>query len=345
MRILVVDDDEITCDMLENILMEAGYRVDTASSGNEAWQMLGKHHYRMIISDWEMPNGDGIELCKKVRRSGSLGYTYFILLTHRNETADIVQGMASGADDFITKPFNPDEVRVRARAGERILALESRDVAIFAMAKLAESRNPETGAHLERIQAYAKTLAQNLEERGNHPDIDQLFVQMIFLTSPLHDIGKVGIPDMVLIKPGRLTDEEFEVMKDHTTIGANTLRAALEQYPEAEYLKMAYDIALTHHEKWDGSGYPQGLVGEKIPLSGRITALADVYDAVSSARVYKQKFSHNVTREIILQGDGLHFDPAVVQAFLDTEDEFIAIRNRLQATTETEEEVDQLLEV
>lgn len=337
LHILIVDDDDINLDMLKHILERSGYAVDTARSGREAWEAISAQQYRMVISDWEMPDGNGIDLCRQVRENDAAGYTYFILLTHRNKPEDIVQGMATGADDFITKPFDPEEVRMRVRSGERSLTLESRDIAIFAMAKLAESRDPETGAHLERVQAYVQTLAEQLKKNGKHPEITNAFVRNLFLTIPLHDIGKVGIPDSVLLKPGRLTDEEFELMKTHTIIGASTLKAALEQYPEADYLNMAHDIALSHHEKFDGTGYPYGLAGKDIPLAGRIAALADVYDAVSSSRVYKKSFNHKITRDIIIQGDGSHFDPDIVRAFLETEHRFIEIRDHFDNVQVDEE--------
>jgi putative two-component system response regulator len=216
---------------------------------------------------------------------------------------------------------------VRVRCGERILSLETRDVAIFAMAKLAESRDPETGAHLERVRTYSQTISLWLEKQHRAGyEVDASFVRMIYQTSPLHDIGKIGIPDSVLLKPGRLSDREFEIMKTHTTLGADTLNAALEQFPDAKFLLMARDIAQTHHERFDGSGYPDGLAGRNIPLAGRIVALADVYDALTSKRIYKNAFNHDVARSIINDESGSHFDPVMVEAFMATADEFTRIR-------------------
>ena len=238
---------------------------------------------RLVISDWDMPEMNGIELCRRLRADESAGYIYIILLTSHDGTQKIVEGMSAGADDFISKPFDPPELLVRVRAGERVLSLETRDVAIFALAKLAESRDPETGAHLERVRSYSQVLARQL---STHPKfariIDEKYIHLIYLTSPLHDIGKVGIPDSVLLKPGRLSDHEFEIMKQHAALGADTLDAALQQFPEAKFLKMARDIAASHHERFDGSGYPAGLKANDIPLCGRIVALADVYDALTS---------------------------------------------------------------
>jgi putative two-component system response regulator len=255
---------------------------------------------------------------------------YFILLTSLDRNQNVVSGLRAGADDFISKPFNPHELQVRLRAAERIVSLESRDLILFALAKLAESRDPETGAHLERIREYCRLLAENLATKEKYRDqIDSDYVRTIFLTSPLHDIGKVGIPDRVLLKPGGLTPEEFEIMKQHVVIGWQTLDAAVQSHPSAGFLKFARDIAWSHHEKYNGKGYPRGLVGEEIPLSGRIVAVADVYDALTTKRVYKPAFSHDVAKDTICKGRGTDFDPDVVDAFLACEREFVAIREHL----------------
>jgi response regulator RpfG family c-di-GMP phosphodiesterase len=202
-------------------------------------------------------------------------------------------------------------------------AAASAKVTIFSLARLAESRDPETGAHLERVQTYCRVLAEHLRVTKAFGDqIDETFVELIHNTSPLHDIGKVAIPDHVLLKPGRLSEEEFAIMENHARVGAETLEAAIEQYPHARFLHMARDIALTHHEKCNGTGYPNQLAGEAIPLAGRIMAVADVYDALTSKRVYKGAYSHAIARDIIQKDSGKHFDPAVVDAFTACGDEF-----------------------
>lgn len=329
LRIMIVDDDEVSLEISRRTVERAGYTVSVARNGKEALEVLRRDHCRLVITDWEMPELDGIELCKAIRADDFDGYVYVILLTSRGATKDIVAGLTAGADDFMTKPFDPAELRVRVRAGVRILGMETRDLAIFAMAKLAESRDSDTGAHLERIRCYSRILSQHLSKQPKFADeVDADYVRMIYLTSPLHDIGKVGIPDSVLLKPARLSDREFELMKEHAAIGAATLDAALKLHPEADFLQMGRDIALTHHERWDGSGYPQGLSGRNIPLCGRIVALADVYDALTSKRVYKDAFEHDLVRSIIVAESGSHFDPDIVQAFLATEPEFIAVRQR-----------------
>lgn len=334
MRILIVDDEEVSLDVLKFALEQAGHDVDAARNGREALNALSSGEHHLVISDWEMPETNGLDLCRAIRGRASGGYTYFILLTARNGSASIVEGLAAGADDFISKPFDPDELTARVRVAERLLSLETRDVTIFALAKLAESRDSETGEHLERVQNYSRLLADHLLHTGQYPqEIDAGFVQLIYETSPLHDIGKVAIPDCVLLKPGRLSDEEFEIMKTHTLLGAQTLEAAARKYPKAKYLTMAREIAESHHEKWNGTGYPNGRKGDAIPLPGRLVALADVYDALVSKRVYKGAFTHLTARSIILDGKGDHFDPAIVDAFLAVERQFIDVQRRFSNVT------------
>jgi putative two-component system response regulator len=333
MRVLIVDDDPIALELLKDTLLDSGHAVQCAADGREALDLLGQHEFEVVISDWQMPRLDGIGLCHAIRRAGSMAYVYVILLTSHNSVAERVTGLSAGADDFMSKPFEPQELLARLQAAERILSLETRDVAIFALAKLAESRDPETGAHLERVQSYCRVLAQHLASVGKYAtEIDGDFVRLLYGTSPLHDIGKVGIPDGVLLKPGRLSDREFDIMKTHTVIGAQTLDAALKRFPKTKFLRMARDIAATHHERFDGTGYPNGLKGESIPLCGRIVAIADVYDALTSKRVYKDAFAHDIAKGIIVKESGTHFDPAIVEAFNAVEDAFIAIRERFKET-------------
>jgi putative two-component system response regulator len=337
MRVLTVEDDAAALDLLEHALARFGHEVTRATSGEVALARLRREPYPVVISDWQMPGMSGLELCRQVRRRMASNYTYLILLTSRSGASDLVRALDAGADEFLTKPFNPHELYVRLRVAERILALESRDVLIFSLAKLAEARDTETGAHLERIRAYCVTLASRLADTEAFGDqIDHDFIALLHQTSPLHDIGKVGIPDSILLKPGRLTAEEFEVMKQHTTIGGQTLEAAARAYPQARYLEFARDIALAHHEKYDGSGYPFGLSGENIPLAARVTALADVYDALTSPRVYKAAYSHEVACDIIREGRGKHFDPRMADLFLERQDEFLAIKEQLGEPPEEE---------
>ena len=329
MKILVADDNKIIVLALQSLLARDGYEVQTAWDGHQALEIVRQGEIRLVISDWEMPELSGIELCHAIRSEDLPGYVYLILLTSHDTLEEKVAGLSAGADDFIAKPYNAAELLARVHTGERIMSLETRDVAIFALAKLAESRDPETGAHLERVQSYSRTLAQQLTRLEKfRKTVTAEFIRLIHLTSPLHDIGKVGIPDAVLLKPGRLNDREFNIMKTHSAIGASTLDAALRKFPGVPFLQMARDIAACHHERWDGTGYPAGIKGEEIPLCGRIVALADVYDALCSKRVYKAAFGHDITKSMIVNDRGTHFDPDVVDAFLAREAEFIAIHDR-----------------
>jgi putative two-component system response regulator len=325
--VLVVDDDPTTRITLKAVIDSFGKHVVTASSGQEALELMRTHTFSVVISDWEMPGMTGPELCRRIRSEFCTNYTYIILLTSLNASEHLVEGIEAGADDFMTKPFNPAELRVRIKSAERIEALDTMDVTIFSLAKLAESRDPETGAHLERVRQYTKMLAIELKNCSYSEEIDGEFVSLMYATSPLHDIGKVAIPDSVLLKPGQLNDLEFEIMKSHAEAGASTLMAALSRYPTQRFLQIAHDIARSHHERYDGSGYPDGLSGESIPLAARIMAVADVYDALTSKRVYKDAFSHLVAANIINEGAGSHFDPAIVLAFVRIEAEFAKIRS------------------
>ena len=327
MRVLIVDDDEIALELLSAAITSAGYEVTTARDGCEALETLRTGVFRVVITDWEMPNMDGIELCRKIRERQSSSYVYVILVTSREGAHHVVEGLDSGADDFISKPFHPAELCLRVRSGMRLLSMESCDVTIFTLAKLAESRSAETGAHLERMREYCRVLAEQISHHPKYRDqIDADYVNLIYRTSPLHDIGKVGVPDAVLLKSGPLTDDEFQAMKLHVRLGAETLEAAAEVQPDAEFLRMAREIVLTHHERYDGSGYPQGLAGDEIPLCGRIVALADVYDALTARPVYQNTRAHDLARAIILESRGVQFDPDIVDSFLECETEFLNIQ-------------------
>ncbi|MGF1720568.1 HD domain-containing protein [Vibrio kyushuensis] len=207
----------------------------------------------------------------------------------------------------------------------------TRDVAILSLSALAESRDNETGAHILRTQEYMRALATELSKSARYQSLlTPSYIELLHKSAPLHDVGKVGVPDSVLLKPGKLTDDEFEIMKQHPEIGAKALSMAEQQLGSSSFLEIAKEISLSHHEKWDGSGYPNQLTGEDIPLSGRLMALADVYDALISKRVYKEAFSHEKARSIILEGKGIHFDPLIVDTFLAVEDQFLEIASHYQ---------------
>ena len=326
MNILIADDDPVALLILRKTLEKSGHQVETACNGKEALSLLRRGTSHAVISDWEMPEMNGIEFCKAVRSESFSSYIYFVLLTSHDDSERKVAGLSAGADDFLSKPFCAAELTARMQTAARILALETRDMTIFALAKLAESRDPETGDHLERVRSYCQVLAQELAETDKFRGvIDAEFINFIYMTSPLHDIGKVGIPDSILLKPGRLTDREFAIMKMHAEIGAQTLDAAMKKFPGVRFLEMARDIAASHHEWVDGSGYPCGLVGDSIPLCGRIMALADVYDALTARRVYKAALTHERANGIILGESGTHFDPDIVKSYVRCEGRFTAI--------------------
>jgi putative two-component system response regulator len=329
MRALIVDDDELSLEILQDILQEMGYEVERAANGKQAIDKLRSGSIHLVITDWEMPEMNGLELCRAIRNEDFDGYVFVIMLTSREGGQQRIEGIHAGADAFLLKPLNSEELLVSLKTAERILGLETRDLAMFALAKLSESRDPETGAHIERVQSFARLLAQYLSTTERYSDvIDTSFVRLIFQTAPLHDIGKVAIPDSVLLKPGKLTVDEMAIMKTHAGIGAQTLDASLQRFPNVQFLQMARDIAMSHHERWDGTGYPDQLSGREIPLAARILALADVYDALTSRRVYREALSHSQAKLLIVNERGTQFDPDVVDAFLRTEEHFIAIKER-----------------
>ncbi|MCX7048920.1 MAG: response regulator [Candidatus Sumerlaeota bacterium] len=310
MRILVVDDDDIAREIACKVLSTTGHDIVRASDGVEALEIVRKGEIQVVVSDWVMPRMDGIELCQQIRSGTSMGYIYFILVTARSSREDLISGLAAGADDFITKPFDPAEMLMRLNTAQRVLALETSQLTIFSLARLAESRDNETGMHLERMRSYSRALASHIAslpetKSGLSPN----YAELIYQTSPLHDIGKVGIPDNVLQKPGRYNEGEYAIMKRHTSIGAETLGAALQKYPGADYLRLARDIAWAHHECVDG-------------------------DALTMKRCYKPAYPHEQARQIILDGKSKQFDALVVDAFLFLEQEFIAIKEHFNEKQE-----------
>lgn len=356
--VLVVDDNEMNRDMLYRRLKPHGYQILLAADGIEAMQVLRDNvTCDLVLLDVMMPVKDGYEVLAEIKNDQELRHIPVIMITALDDTVSAARCINMGADDYLTKPFDPTLLRARVgaslerkrlhdqeshylnrmqkynseledRVREQVAALTSAQLgAIFAMSKLAESRDPETGAHLERMREYCKIISEQLRHLDKYKNIiTDNFVNDIYAASPLHDIGKVGIDDTVLLKPGKLTDSEWIIMKTHPIIGAETLREVDKQHPGNSLIRMGVQIAEGHHEKWDGSGYPYGLKGEDIPLVARILALGDVYDALTSKRCYKDAFSHEKSSGIIQEGRGNHFDPVVVDAFLQIEDEFKRIR-------------------
>lgn len=337
--VMVVDDTPANIDLLSSIL-NTDYQVKAATSGEKAIRIAqAENRPDLILLDIMMPGFDGFETLTHLQSDKRTKDIPVIFVTALSEVVSEAHGLDLGAVDYITKPFNPVLVKSRVRnhidlkrhrddleslVVERTREVELiKQVTILAMGTLAEYRDPETGGHIQRTQNYVKTLAEHLSEHPRFEHyLDETTIDLLYQSAPLHDIGKVGVPDSILLKPGKLTDEEFEVMKRHAIYGRDSIRRATKKLGTTTFLDIAADIAEHHHEKWDGSGYPHGLKGEDIPIAGRLMALADVYDALRSKRVYKPAFSHEKTVQIITEGKGRHFDPDVVAAFLALENRF-----------------------
>ena len=354
--ILVVDDLPENALVLKSFLAPLGYRVESACEGEVALEMIATDPPDVILLDLMMPGMDGFEVCRRIKQDPETQHIPVIIVTGMSDRDSNVKAVEAGADDFLIKPFDRILLEARIKTSARAKMLHDRlveykreleekvverteqvvltqQVTVFSLAKLAESRDNETGDHLERMRCYARELSEEMVSLPKYRDrFDAKFVDEVYKSTPLHDIGKVGIPDRILLKPGKLTVDEFEIMKHHSMIGGDTLKAADIEAGRDSFLAMGRDIAYYHHEKWNGSGYPFGLSGESIPLPARIAALADVYDALSSRRPYKEPFSHEKSKAIILDGRESHFDPDVVDAFLTREDRFLEIRESFQGT-------------
>lgn len=345
--ILIVDDAPDSVALLSSFL-KASYRIMVAITGEKALAIAASEEApSLMLLDIIMPDMDGYEVCRRLKENPKTAGIPVIFLTAKAEIVDEEMGFELGAEDYITKPPSPPIVLARVKTHLRLKAardfLKSKndylekeiarrtreigaiqDVTMVALGSLAETRDNETGNHIRRTQHYIRILAEKVR---NHPRYEEHLsaetIETLYKSAPLHDIGKVGIPDRILKKPARLDPEEFEVMKTHTTLGRDAILAAEKSLgAPSSFLSLARDIAWSHHEKWDGSGYPRGLAGEAIPFPGRLMAIPDVYDALISERAYKRAFSHEETLEIILSGMGTHFDPNLAEAFSEVADEF-----------------------
>jgi putative two-component system response regulator len=344
-RILIVDDDEMFRRLVAHALRHE-YAVEQAASGELALGMFDTFAPELVLLDIMMPGIDGYETCRRIKTTPTGAQTQIIMVSGHSSREEQLRAYELGADDYLVKPIDIQDLRARVQLHLRMRdalqsvfsirqeitarnreiqrlaeqraedALRIQDVAICTLAKVAESRDQGTGAHVLRVRAYCQLLAEELRREVPYRDqIDAQFLEDIYRASPLHDIGKVGIPDAILLKPGRLTADEFERMKQHTVIGANILEQAIAQSAYASFLRMAAVVAFYHHERFDGSGYPAGLSGMEIPLPARILALADVYDALTTERPYKPAMPVSRAREMIQGERGRHFDPVIVDAF------------------------------
>jgi len=349
--ILIVDDSPENLSALGALLQEAGYQVKVANSGSAGLRLAGQPQKpSLILLDIMMPDMNGHEVLHYLRSSAGTRDIPVIFLTARDCDEDEERAFEAGIADYIVKPFKPSLVLARVRSQLLIRrarlwlqdqnhALEAevsrrmreneltQAVSIRALAHLAETRDSETGNHIERTQSYVRLLATRLAEMPHFTDaLDTKYIETLARSAPLHDIGKVGIPDSILLKPGRLSPDEWEVMKTHTVLGCDAITLAERDInSSAGFLKLAKEIVRWHHEHWDGNGYPDRLSGDRIPVSARIMALADVFDALISKRVYKEAFSFAKVRSIITAERGRQFDPGITDVFLAHFNEFEAI--------------------
>jgi len=351
--ILVVDDTPDNLALMSNLLKD-DYKVKVANGSEKALKIaMSDSPPDLILLDIMMPGMDGYEVCQRLKRDPRTKNIPVIFLTAKTEVADEKKGLELGAIDYITKPISPPIVMARVKNHLALKAMDDflrdqneflelevakrtrevmaiQDVTILAMTSLAETRDSDTGNHIRRTQFYIKALAEKLRV---HPRFASFLtdanINMLFKSAPLHDIGKVGIPDHILLKPGRFEPHEFEIMKTHTTLGRDAIEYAEKALGiSVDFLSFAKAIALSHQEKWDGSGYPQGLAGDDIPIAARLMAVSDVYDALISRRVYKEGMSHEKAVQIMIDGRGTHFDADMIDAFIEIQDEFRAIAQR-----------------
>jgi putative two-component system response regulator len=347
-HILVVDDEDRNLRLMEAVLLPLGYDVAFARNGEEALAKVRETPVDVILLDVMMPGLDGFEVARILKSDDRTKIIPVVMVTALQEVEDRIRALEAGADDFLAKPVDKTEIRARvaslvkvkayndyirnySRELETEVARRTRDLrlaferikamsleALYRLTRAAEYRDEDTGAHIQRMSQYSATIARTM-------GLNDQTVEYILYAAPMHDIGKIGIPDKILLKPGKLTEEEWVIMKEHTIIGGRILEGS-----KAGYIHLGEIVALTHHEKWDGSGYPLGLKGNKIPLVGRIVAIADVFDALMSKRPYKEAFPLEKSHGIIREGRGNHFDPAVVDAFFASGKELDRIRQEFK---------------
>ncbi len=345
-RILVIDDEELERNLMRDTLSPLGFDVTTLDGAYDALERVVEIAPDVILTDLMMPEMSGYDLVKRLKESDYTQTIPVVVVSVLDAVDDRVKALEAGADDYLPKPYSKSELLARVRNLVKVKAYNdqlqeqerklqialARKVSevrkawdrlrsisldtVFRLTRAAEYRDEDTGEHIQRMSHYTSLMARRM-------GLALTTVELIRYASTLHDVGKIGIPDSILLKPGKLDPPEWETMKTHTTIGGRILDGS-----KADFMKMGRVIALTHHEKWDGSGYPNGLKGADIPLVGRITAIADVFDALTSRRPYKEPFSLDEALDIIKSSKGNHFDPAVVDAFLESWDDIREIRGR-----------------
>jgi len=363
-KILIADSDLAAGKKLASFLTQQ-YRIAIVSDGAAALKLVFDEAPDLFLLDAALPQLSGLHLCKHFKATEEFAATPVLIMSSSTSVSARTLATEAGADDFLVKPIDRSELNTKLKLHLQLGAAKAnleevqdsldrqrrslqelqdnqqrvigatQDLAVFALAKLAESRDTDTGEHLDRMRDYSVTLARELSQCGAYVDqIDEQFIRDLYRSAPLHDIGKVGVSDSILCKPGPLTEDEFERMKLHTTIGAQTLEESMQQSTSGGFLTMATEIARSHHEWFDGTGYPNALSGQEIPLAARIVAVGDVFDALTSERCYKAAFSFEQAYEMIVSESGTHFDPVVIEAFKTCYPKMVA--SRTQATIKQE---------
>ncbi|THB67140.1 MAG: response regulator [Spirochaetaceae bacterium] len=351
--VMVVDDNLSNLKILRLFLEDAGYKAKAYTNGKEALKAAAESPPDIFLLDINMPEMDGFAVSEAIRRDSAMQDVPILFISALSGNDDKLRAFQAGGEDYITKPFQFDEVQARVETHLKLSRMrkeltehnrnleqlvinktkelyDSQLATIFALAKLAEHRDNDTGKHVERVQSYTAVLAKALAKEAEFAcQLDDSFIENLIHATPLHDIGKVAIPDSVLLKPGKLTPEEFEIIKTHTLIGSQNLENVHAHYSSNTFLRMGVDITRSHHERWDGKGYPDGLQEKSIPLAGRIVAVADVYDALRSKRVYKPAFPHTQAYDIIVKEAGAHFDPDIIAVFSRIHREFEEISHEM----------------
>ena len=355
LKILVIDDDELVRCFVTSLCEDAGWSTAEAENGVQGIEMVKEKpwDYQVVLLDLCMPGPSGLEVLPQLKKY--VPDLAVIMMSGYAEVETAVEAMKFGAYDLVQKPIEPEVMVTRIEkvveqrritlehrqyvedieksVAERTTELEiARKATIFGLARLAEYRDEETGYHLERMARYGVVIAQAMREIGLYQDIlTRSYLDLLFESAPLHDVGKVGIPDKILHKKGRLTPDEFEIMKTHTSIGAKAIEDIQQIAKGQSFLTIGREVALCHHEHYNGNGYPNGLKGNTIPLAARILALADFYDALAFARIYRPYgFPHDKIKEMIMERDHTQFDPDIVRGFLESESKFISLREEYQ---------------
>ncbi|TMO09813.1 two-component system response regulator [Pseudoalteromonas sp. S558] len=320
-RILIIDDEPANLKVMREVLGNQ-YRMSFAKSGEAALALLEKDLPQLILLDIMMPDMNGFDVCQRIKNKASTSHIPIIFVTALDDESDEFKGFELGAVDYITKPISPAIVRARVKTHLSLVQAEQLKQAhvdlVQRLGRAAEYKDTDTGEHIIRMSQYSKVLALAL-------GMPEQQAELLRQAAPMHDVGKIGIPDAILLKPGRLTGEEFEYMKKHAAIGAQILANS-----PSPLLQLAHKLAIEHHEKWDGSGYPNGIRGEDISIEGRIVAVADVFDALTSKRPYKEAWSVEKTVQHMQAQAGAHFDPALIELFVKNLDDIIAIKNANQ---------------